>query len=158
MTSTQGEKVKAWGATRRRRGRSLFASPAYLQRQGTPKSLADLESHELLLFRGRDRRRLLGLPTSLENASRRAETATSADSMMLLKQLAEDGGGIAVLPLHLASSQVESGALARVVPSFNGANVAASVLVFPSRRDIPARVRAFAEHLKAAAGRRTRLA
>jgi DNA-binding transcriptional LysR family regulator len=129
----------------------LYASPDYLAARGRPRRIADLGHHRLLWFKNQNRRRLLGLPRALQNQKQRDEPSVAADSMTLLKQLTMDGSGIAVLPRHLCRAEVARGRLAHLLPAFRGADIASVRLLLLSRRDIPARVRAFAEQLKAAA-------
>jgi len=70
------------------------------------------------------------------------------DVMALLKQLAIDGAGIAILPVHLCVAETRDGTLVHLLPAWWGADIAPAYLVYPSRRDISPRVRAFAQCLK----------
>jgi DNA-binding transcriptional LysR family regulator len=133
----------------------LYASAGYLAQHGHPRRISELVGHELLWLKGRDQHRMLGLTRELSAAKRRAEPAIAADSMTLLKQLAVDGVGIAVLPRHLCRAERETARLTHLLPGFRGASVAAVHLVFLSRRDIPVRVRAFADVLRTVALRLT---
>jgi len=132
----------------------LYASPEYLTKHGRPRRITELGRHQLLWFKNQNRRRLLGLPKALQNQKQRTEPLVAADSMTLLKQLTIDRLGIAVLPRHLCQAEVDSGRLVHILPAFRGADIASVRLLFLSRRDIPTRVRAFAEQLKAAAAQR----
>jgi DNA-binding transcriptional LysR family regulator len=132
----------------------LYASPEYFTKYGRPRRITELSHHRLLWFKNRDRRRLLGLPKALQHQRERADPSVAADSMTLLKQLAVDHLGIAVLPRHLCHAELASGRLVHILPAFRGADIASVRLLFLSRRDIPARVRAFAEELKVAAAQR----
>ncbi|WP_394833339.1 LysR family transcriptional regulator [Pendulispora rubella] len=124
----------------------LFASPRYLQARGRPERHADLGSHDVLPFIGKDGRRVLGLP--LVKALKERSALVSSDSMTLLKRLALDGAGIAILPVHLCAAEMQGGALVHLLPEWWGAEIAPAYLVYPSRRDISPRVRAFAQCLK----------
>ncbi len=122
----------------------LFASPDYLKRKGRPATSDDLRGHELLAFAGSGGRRLPGLDLDIPAQS------IGSDSLTFLKQLAAEGAGIAALPRHLCSAEVEAGELQLLLPDWTGAEIASVYLVFPSRRDISTRVRAFADQLRSA--------
>ncbi|WP_394828203.1 LysR substrate-binding domain-containing protein [Pendulispora albinea] len=136
----------------------LFASPRYLAVRGRPARLADLREHDLLPFVGRDGLRLLGLSSSAlradrasgtkSDAHRPSEAPVSSDSMTFLKRLAKGGAGIAILPLHLCTASLRRGTLVHLLPEWSGSEISSTFLVFPSRRDISPRVRAFAACLR----------
>ncbi len=50
--------------------------------------------------------------------------------MTLLKQLAVDHLGIAVLPRHLCRAELASGRLVHILPAFRGADIASVRLLF----------------------------
>ncbi|ATQ41162.1 LysR family transcriptional regulator [Caulobacter mirabilis] len=126
----------------------LFASPSYLAGRGTPHGLTDLLGHILLPLVGAERRRLVGLPPELERRLLAQSTAPAADSMTFLRHLALDGAGIVILPVPFCADDLAKGALRHLVPDWTGGADAANWLVFPSRRDISPRVRAFVEVLR----------
>lgn len=117
----------------------LCASPAYLARRGTPRTLADLAGHDLLavpasgpatdLSRLRDRRgRRLALAPRIR-----------VNDLQSLAVLAEAGAGIAFLPDYVADDGLARGALRRVLPRTTIARLAVHAL-YPSRRHLPRRV------------------
>jgi DNA-binding transcriptional LysR family regulator len=93
----------------------LFASPACLQRHGLPGEPADLQ-----------RMPCLDLLTSAAAmpwvvaghrwSSAPGRVAFSANSVGLLRSLAERGHGMALLPLHMALRSVQAGTLVQVLP------------------------------------------
>jgi DNA-binding transcriptional LysR family regulator len=72
-----------------------------------------------------------------------------ATSFALLRQLAIDGAGVAVLPLHLCAEAVAAGQLVQIDATDGAALEPDLFIVYPSRRDMSARARAFAQHLAA---------
>lgn len=104
----------------------LCASPAYLRRAGQPKKVQDLGRHALLL-----------LPTAnVPVALRRRfpiEPRFRVDDLFALRELAEDGAGIAALPDYLVAKALASGALVPVLPKTTIATVPMH-LVYPGRR------------------------
>lgn len=125
----------------------LCAAPAYLERRGRPRSLDDLERHELLVvpasgpasdigrLRGRDGRRLKLSPRFQVN------------DLASLRELAERGAGIAALPDYVAHTALDQGTLVRLLPRTVIARLPVHA-VFPSRRHVPPRVRVVLEALR----------
>lgn len=127
----------------------LYAAPGYLVEHGEPVSPEDLGQHQALV-----------LPRAggtavwvLSRAGARREVAPigriSANSPELLIGLASAGAGIAAVPDYVARAQVQRGELRRVLPDWQ---LPASVAwaVFPGRRLMPAKTRAFLDMLEAA--------
>ena len=130
--------------------RVVCASPAYLERFGTPQSLADIDSHRIVSF---------GLPIPaylrdvnwLETAGRTAdnprEPILTINNIFAIKAAVSRGIGIAVLPDYLLE---EDAGLVRLlpetpVPSF------ATYFVYPSELKNSARVNVFRDFLLAKA-------
>lgn len=114
-----------------------FASPAWLA--------VHPPHNECLAFAA-------ALPAGLPDLSRaRGAQATDvrvkANSFALLRQLAIDGAGVAVLPVHLCANAVAAGQLVELDPADGHAPESDLFIVYPSRRDMSARARAFAQHL-----------
>jgi DNA-binding transcriptional LysR family regulator len=127
---------------------ALFASPAYLQRFGTPTSPAELLNHtalQLLTSSGEAQRWRLtrkdetwdGLPPG----------PLAANSVALLRDLATHGLGIVGLSTRIAASAVADGLLLPVLPDWQLPTTTVWA-VMPSRRLIPARTRVFLEALQ----------
>ncbi|VVE14087.1 HTH-type transcriptional regulator DmlR [Pandoraea pneumonica] len=82
-----------------------------------------------------------------------AHYAVATNSFALLKQLALRGAGAAVLPEHTCEAELTRGELVRYpLDTTNGkssadASQAGLYLVYPSRRELSPRVKAFSDHL-----------
>ena len=123
----------AWG---------LYASPEYLERCGRPGTLDDLAKHDLLLFTSPSQSRILRAAEPLHGN----EPRIACDNFAFLRRLAVKGAGVAALPEPLVARDVERGRLERVLHTWTG-EPATLYIVFPSRRDMTPRVKAFADHL-----------
>ncbi len=128
-------------------GSSIFvASPSYLAVHGIPKKLADLATHEFILFRaphGTARVELAG-PKGPETTELRG--SMTADDLSFLSRAVLDGAGIALLPWFLVATSVDAGQLVRVLPKYKRLG-GSSHLVYPSARLLPKRVSLLIEHL-----------
>jgi DNA-binding transcriptional LysR family regulator len=129
---------------------SLYAAPSYLARHGEPASPEELAGHEALRLLGRDGEAAVW---TLINGSERWEGVppgrTTANSPELLMKFALAGAGIAAVPDYLAADNVRSGVLQRVLHDWNLPSHTAWA-VFPGRRLMPAKTRAFIDMLEQA--------
>lgn len=95
------------------------------------------------------------LRLSATSGSRGAEVALApgctVNSIGMLRALVLAGAGLGVLPEVLAEDELRAGRLVRLLPAWRAATVPAHVLL-PGRR-LPAKTRAFVEHLAAALAR-----
>lgn len=128
--------------------RQLFASPAYLAGRGRPRRIANLVDHDCVVVAGGT----LRTTWALRRRRRLQRVAVSGrirvNEMGLAHLACLDGGGIALLPLSLAASDVRTGRLERVLPSVDG-GPSPMWLVHPAGRSMPSAVRALADHLVA---------
>ncbi len=154
-------KVGEGGVKARRLGEleaAFFAAPRYIAARGAPKEPRDLGAHDGL-WPARSRKK------SFATDATPPPPAIECDDFGALLALARAGGGVALLPLHLAQRDVAEGALVRVVPEvvLRGAPL---FLVTAKERPLPPRTAALrdflVEHLPtvlaSTAGRRPRAA
>ncbi|MBK6403770.1 MAG: LysR family transcriptional regulator [Holophagales bacterium] len=125
----------------------LYAAPSYLAGRGDPVSPDDLARHDALRLLGRD-----GEPArwTLTRGEERWQGVpngrASANSPELLLRLARAGAGIAAVPDLLAAPYVRRGELRRVLPAWC-LSARTAWAVFPGRRLMPGKVRAFLDML-----------
>jgi LysR family transcriptional activator of dmlA len=132
--------------------RVLCASPDYLARRGTPRSLADLASHECLAIKERDH------PLGVWRLNVRGETSMvkvggglSTNHGEVAVQWALAGRGIVLRSIWEAGPLIASGALCRVLPdAMQPANIWA---VYPERVAASAKVRVCVDFLAEAFAR-----
>ena len=128
----------------------LCASPAYLAGVGSPKSLDELSRHRLLHFQVTGREQ----PTPFIVQTRR-DGARNMQFLQLpgqficndfrsLAQACSEDQGIAQLPQPLALPLLKSGRLKVILPDSVAENIQLFIH-YPSRKQLPARVRAFVD-------------
>jgi DNA-binding transcriptional LysR family regulator len=122
------------------------AAPAYLRRRGTPKKPTDLREHDCLVdtnFRDQQRWRF--------QWKGKAETVTVDGPLRVnhpdaIRDLAIAGLGIGLVPDFVATEALRKGTLREVLPKTIALHW--SILaVYPRRRFLPLRVRAYVDHL-----------
>ncbi len=125
------------------------ASPAYLKARGTPATVDDLRTHELI---GRIDRRSTWQFQAKGGAVHELDVVpgTVVPEPAVLKTVLIGGAGIGRLPDFYAADAVADGTLVRLFPQHDSASVDVHAL-YPSHRSLSAKVRVFidalAEHL-----------
>jgi DNA-binding transcriptional LysR family regulator len=127
----------------------LVASPAYLERAGTPRAPEDLPGHAGLLLDSRAGDAHWTLKHAGGETTEIAfRPSLRSDDMVTLTTAARRGLGIVALPCYLVAADLAAGRLRRVLPDWTAGDATLTVLA-PSRRyQLPA-VRAFIDFLAA---------
>lgn len=126
----------------------LYAAPAYLAEHGFPDTPEALHRHQTLCLPGGPAGESLPWTLSRDGAHRDIAPAARflANSPELLLRLARAGAGIAAAPEIYTPAFVARGELLRVLPDWQLPPVTGWA-VFPGRRLMPAKTRAFIDML-----------
>jgi len=131
--------------------RVVCASPAYLQRKGTPRTPEDLAQHNCLtttdFSMNWDYRDPDGKAGSVRVTGRYA-----CDNWEVLRDWAVAGLGIALKSTWDVRRHLEDGSLVSLLPGYTFATDVAIYAVYPHRRHLPAKTRAFIEFLAESLG------
>ncbi len=125
---------------------ALFAAPAYLERRGVPRTLAELAEHDCVLFE-RGRTWVLEGPRGIETLH--PEGVIVVDSMTFVSFAIGAGFGIGLVPVVAAVGEQlgrERRSLVRVLPEYAQRGATLSV-VWPSSPFVPRRVALLCDHL-----------
>lgn len=128
----------------------LCASPEYLRRRGAPQTPQDLHEHDLVRFllpgaASAPLRLIDGTDGSRAEAVHVVPVLTCNDHETVLRSTLE-GAGISSQPLQLVAPLLRDGQLERVLSPWISERFRL-VATFASRRYMPARTRAFLDHL-----------
>ena len=122
---------------------ALYASPAYIARRGLPEQPDDLVNHDLLCLPSRGAAAPTWKLTRGKTVWQRELPAKlTANSPDLLARIACAGAGIAASSDLFAEDSLARGELVRVLPEWSLPEVSGWA-VFPGRRLMPAKTRAF---------------
>jgi DNA-binding transcriptional LysR family regulator len=128
---------------------SLYAAPAYVARRGMPTEPEALMEHDALRILSRTGE---ALPWVLTRGDARWEGIppgrATVNSPEILMRLALEGAGITIINDYFALPHLERGKLVQVLADWHSPPVPAWA-VFPGRRLMPARTRAFLDALSA---------
>lgn len=124
----------------------LVATPAYLERHGTPMSPADLTEHRGLLYSMVDQGKSIQLSNLEVGETIDMPPVLKSNSEALLASAAISAMGITMMPLNSVRPYLEDGTLVELLPDHRplGGQLYA---VYTSRRYLTAKVRTFIDFL-----------
>jgi LysR family transcriptional regulator, regulator for bpeEF and oprC len=127
----------------------LFASAKYLKREIALQRPIDLERHALIGSLGSGERNVWRFVKGSEKESIRVVNARlDANDPMVRLDAALAGVGIALLPLWIARSYEKKGRLRRVLPGWDAVTTTRVHVLYPSRRSLTPKSRAFVAFLE----------
>ena len=130
----------------------VVAAPSYIERHGRPDSPADLADHDCLVFPLPGFRSLWRFRSGERKVAEvEPQGALTISNALALRRAALDGLGIALLADWTIGTDIADSALVDLFPAFDcsAANFdTAAWIVYPSRAYVPAKTRAFIDHLK----------
>ena len=124
----------------------LYASPAFVKKQGEPSIPADLSKFECLRFTGDDNSEEWMLKSVKSEKTVKVSGRVSTNDMTLLRSFVLSGEGIAFMPHFLCAEDVKNGKLKILMKDWALSSGAISV-VYPGQRYLLPKVRAFVDHL-----------
>jgi len=130
--------------------RVLVASPSYLARRGTPRTTEELDGHDGIFYANRgvaDWRFM----SAGDAVIVRAKTRLCVNNGDMLRDAAVAGLGIALLPKFVAGAAIRAGELNVIEIGAQPANEFV-FMAHPEGRNPSAKLRALAQHLRAAFG------
>ena len=130
----------------------LYSSATYLEKRGTPKTIADLEGHSCIVFRAKELARTWALRNGQGEASTPVRGRIGGDDFTFVRRMISAGGGIGLLPDINAAADEAAGRLVRILPEYH-ARGASLYIVYPTAKNVPARVTAFRDFVVQAFGR-----
>ena len=128
-------------------GRFLCASPRYLDKHGTPTTLADLASHRCILHTQNDEAHgVWRFTREGESVAIKVDGALSSNDGDIVLGWALDGHGILIRSEWDLAKYLKSGRLRMVLPDYTLPS-ADLFVYYPQRRNQTARARAFIDYL-----------
>jgi DNA-binding transcriptional LysR family regulator len=122
----------------------LCAAPCYLAKHGYPQRIADLAHHQLIAFAGPEWR-LEGPEGPVQV---RVQGPLRTNSSEVVREAVISGIGIALRSTWEIGSELKAGQLVQVLPAYMGSKHVGIYAVYPSRRHLEQKVRAFVDFLQ----------
>jgi LysR family transcriptional regulator, regulator for bpeEF and oprC len=127
----------------------LCATPAYLQRRGTPERPNDLRGHELLTPEGEGREFQMTLSRGAMRAEIRVTSRLAVNDPTVLHAATAAGLGIGVLPEFLCRQGLATGRLKLLLPDWQLPQIMPLYAVYPATQGADTRVQRFVDFLAA---------
>ncbi|KUF37646.1 LysR family transcriptional regulator [Xanthomonas phaseoli] len=124
----------------------LMASPAYLNRAGHPRTLADLNGHALLRYSGIAGNESIVLGDAGDRQTVNFHTVLRSENETLLHLAALEGMGLVLLPTWMVQRDIDAERLTIVLPDAFTLNSTLHA-VYPSRKFLSAKVRSFVDFI-----------
>jgi DNA-binding transcriptional LysR family regulator len=122
----------------------VCASPAYLERRGTPQIPQDLAGHNCLVYPSLEHGWRFTGPEGVSAVD--VAGNLRSNSWVLLRRAVLAGQGISMLPLILAADDVHAGQLIRLLPDYDLGEIMLQA-VYPASRHLSVKVRSFLDFL-----------
>jgi len=126
--------------------RKIYASPDYLSQQGSIKSIKKLTQCNFLLMSSVHG----GGRFQLQSGDKQQEIVVNpkllVDDFLILKQMAIEGLGVAIIPDYMCQQELANGQLVQVLPTWGMPNVEVFALYPKHRLKIP-KVKAFMDFI-----------
>ena len=124
----------------------FVASPSYLEANGIPQTPDDLEHHNGLLYKN-VMNQVNWVGSRINQTQRfKIQSKVVSNSGLALLEMAKAGLGIVNLPRFIIGQSLEKGELIEILPEYKQQKLEIHV-VYPNRRHLPIKVRAFIEFL-----------
>ena len=128
-------------------GWPALASPAYLDRNGTPDHPAELATHNCLTHRSISPDNIWRFEGPEGAVSVKVSGSLTTNSVFALRAGAMRGVGITLLPTYYAEPDIASGALVEIFSRFQAPRRPIFVL-YPHARYLPLKARLFIDFLR----------
>jgi len=125
----------------------LCASPAYLERHGTPRRVEDLGRHECVLFPPLAPKDVWTLQDDKQQLTVKVAGNFQTDDMDVVRAAVVAGLGVGILPAYMAADALRQGELVALLRQFSPQPESAIYLVYFPNRTLPSRVRALIDFL-----------
>jgi DNA-binding transcriptional LysR family regulator len=125
----------------------VCASPAYLERHGTPRCIKDLGKHECVLFPLLAPKDVWTLRREGRKYTVPVTGALETDDMDAVRSAVVAGLGIGILPVYMVGDALQQKQLVPLLRQFQVVPESAIYLVYLPNRTLPSRVRALIDFL-----------
>ena len=129
----------------------LVAAPGYIQRRGMPSRLLEIPDHDCICYNRGGEGRSWSFLSGADFETVKVTPRMIFNNTGAVHRAALAGGGLAVLSHILAGDDIAAGSLVNVMPAFPPVRLPITI-VYASRRNLPARVRAVLDFLVDAVG------
>jgi DNA-binding transcriptional LysR family regulator len=128
--------------------RILAASPEYLERYGTPRTLDDLAGHRFLIYTLANNPHELAFTKGAETRVIKIGGLLESNEGQVICKAGLSGLGIVIQPVYIIHDDVVAGRLVPIVDDWDLPRLKVNI-AYPNRQFVPSKVRAFIDFLVA---------
>ena len=125
----------------------VCGSPDYFRRCGKPQSLDELQQHVCLNYAGSLTRQWQFWHAG-ERVSVTVNSPLQINNVDALRQVAQDGVGLALLPVYSIAKELETGSLECALPEYRGFGEATLYAVYQQNRYGSPKLKAFVDYVQ----------
>lgn len=129
-------------------GRKIFASPEYIKHHGEIKLIEELRHADFLLMSSIQGSGQILLTSKEKQHELKVKPRVLVDDFLILKQMAIEGLGVAIIPDYMCEHEVADGDLVQVLANWGMADVAVYALYPKHRLNLP-KVKVFVDFIQA---------
>jgi LysR family transcriptional regulator AphB len=129
-------------------GRKIFASPEYMKHHGEIKLIEELRHADFLLMSSIQGSGQILLTSKEKQHELKVKPRVLVDDFLILKQMAIEGLGVAIIPDYMCEHEVADGDLVQVLANWGMADVAVNALYPKHRLNLP-KVKVFVDFIQA---------
>jgi LysR family transcriptional regulator AphB len=129
-------------------GRKIFASPEYIKHHGEIKLIEELRHADFLLMSSIQGSGQILLTSKEKQHELKVKPRVLVDDFLILKQMAIEGLGVAIIPDYMCEHEVADGDLVQVLANWGMADVAVYALYPKHRLNLP-KVKVFVNFIQA---------
>jgi DNA-binding transcriptional LysR family regulator len=126
--------------------RGVYASPDYLEKHGTPRTVEDFGKHDCIIT---DQQRQDGVWTFRNQSKHRfieVSGKVTVNNIAVARDLAIGGVGLSMLPNMMCQNDIKTNRLVRILTNWESPPAEATALIL-SRKGIPNKTRVFLDFL-----------
>ena len=124
----------------------LCASPAYIAKRGTPKTVDELEDHDKVLFAPTSRTTGWTLVNGDQSYELGRPARFISNNLGAVRDVVLAGGGLSVMSEFMVACDIRDGKLVHVLPEWTSRSFDIQA-VYPARQNLPPRLTLFLDHL-----------
>lgn len=128
--------------------RHLVASPEYVRNHGLPLRPEEISQLPCVLINARNNETEWHLVNGRKSVKVHVTGPVAARDFHIVSAFALRGHGIALLPSSYCDAHIDSGELVRILPEWSSPEIFVHA-VYPTRRFMPSKLKAFLDELKA---------
>lgn len=126
--------------------RGIYASPDYIQRAGSPKTVADIGRHDCIVTTHQFEEGVWNLTSDVEPSTVEIEPRVQVNNIGIAREIVVAGAGIGILPNVMCRNDIAAGRLVKLLPEWKAPALQATA-TYLGRRRVQRKTKVFMDFL-----------